>query len=117
MVSILEDELADTLADALTEAGIPYALTVTRTTPPDPINGGDGTTTAYPCQGWRDEYSLDLIGGSLISQGDVRVFIIRSTLAIQPTATDGLTIDGKQYAIINVSIDPAGTAWDVQARA
>lgn len=116
MVSILEGELAQALVDGLIEAGIPYALSVVRLTPPDPIEGGDPTETAYPCQGWRDEYALDNIDGTVIQRSDVRVFIIASSLSIEPTASDTVTIEGVSYAVVSVGIDPAGTAWDVQAR-
>jgi hypothetical protein len=117
MASILEGELAATLADALTEAGLPYAVTVSRITPPDPIYGGEPTITPYPCQGWRDQYDLDTIDGTMIQRSDVRVFIIASSLSINPTTADTITIGGVSHAIINVGIDPAGTAWDIQARA
>jgi hypothetical protein len=116
MASILEGELAEALISGLVEAGIPYALTVSRITPADPIFGGDPTITPYPCQGWRDEYSLDLIDGTLIQSSDARVFIIASSLSITPTAADTITIGGVSYSIISVGIDPAGACWDIQAR-
>lgn len=116
MVSILDGELAQALVDGLMDAGIPYALSVVRLTPPDPIFGGEPTETPYACQGWRDDYDLDTIDGTVIQRSDVRVFIIASSISISPATSDYLVINGVTHTIVNVGIDAAGACWDIQAR-
>ena len=120
-MSILQGDLADDVTAALDAAGVPYALVVSRTTTTggDPWDPGSGetTTTDYACSGWLDSYGLDLIDGTIIQSGDVRVIILQSSIAIDPAPADTVTIDGQTYTIISVKADPAGTLWDVQARA
>lgn len=117
MASILEGDMAAQLTDAITSAGLPYTITVTRITTSGPSYDPVQVETPHEGQGWRDNYSLDTVDGTLIRASDARVFILASTLAIAPTTADRVTLDGVTHSIVRVSIDPAGTAWDIQARA
>lgn len=117
MVSILEGELADALADAIESAGLPYAVTVTRTTTSGPAYDPVILETPYVGKGWRDQFNQDMIDGTLVQANDARCFILANSLAITPTTADTLTLDGATYAIVRVSIDPAGTAFEIQGRA
>ena len=117
MVSILQGELADILSDAIESAGLPYAVTVTRTTTSGPDYDPVVTETPYEGQGWQDQYDQDTIDGTLVQANDVRCFILAHSLAITPTTADTLTLDGMTYAIVRVSVDPAGTALEIQGRA
>jgi hypothetical protein len=119
MVSILEGELAETIGDALVDAGIPFAITITRTTPGDgpPYDPGPGTSTDYPCQGFLDTYAAQFIDGSRILEGDVKAVIIVKTLDIEPLPGDTLTAHDKTYSVITVSADPAQALYELQARA
>jgi len=117
------DDLAASITFDLQAADIPGVVAVSRDTfvpnpdtPWDP-SSGTTTTTDYDCQGWRDEYEQSEINGTLIAQGDVRVFILASTLAITPVTTDHVTVGGKVYSIISVATDPAGALWTLQCRA
>lgn len=73
--------------------------------------------TPYACKGWRDDYRQEDRDGTLIRQDDVRIIIVVSSLAITPGTSDKITIGGATYSIISVRRDPAGTTFDVQARA
>ncbi|MXN46060.1 hypothetical protein GR138_12750 [Shinella kummerowiae] len=75
--------------------------TVTRTTTPDPIEGGDGTTTAYPAKLVPMAYSAREIDGTNILAGDVQIYISSVGLAIEPKPGDHVTASGKTFRIIN----------------
>ena len=117
-MSILEGEIAEQISDALVEAAIPVAVTVTRQVQ-DPESSPWAptfTTVDYSCQGLRDSYTaLDRAGGNIL-ESDVKVLILAPTLAIEPVPGDSVTIDGKTYSVVTVSTDPAGALWEVQAR-
>jgi hypothetical protein len=123
MVSILDGELADTIADALIDAAIPFAVTITRsgTTGGDPADPGSGTTvtTDYPCQGFVDSYSAFDVANSLVLAGDVKIVVIANSLDMpsQPSPGDIVTARGRSYSIINVSADPALALFEIQGRA
>lgn len=119
MVSILEGELAETIGDALIDADIPFAITVTRSTPGNgpAYDPGPPTFTDYPCQGFLDIYGAQFIDGSRILEGDVKAVIIAKTLDIQPLPGDTLTAHDKTYSVITVSADPAQALYELQARA
>lgn len=122
-MSILQGELAEQIADALTEADIPVDVVVTRTVLTDvnntPWNPSDDVAVAtdYPCQGLTDSYSALDIDGTLIRQSDIKVLILATTLAIVPSVTDTVTIGGKSYSVISVATDPATALWVCQCRA
>ena len=118
MVSILEGELAETIGDALIDADIPFAITVTRSTPGDgPVyDPGPPTYTDYPCQGFIDTYATQWADSSLIEAGDVKVVIVAKTLDIEPMPGDTVTARDKTYHVINVSADPALALYELQAR-
>jgi hypothetical protein len=122
MTSILDGELAEALSDALTNAGLPLDVIVTRTTTTDPNNTpwdpSDDvvTTTDYPCSGWPDAYTADELANTLIQSTDIKVFIIVSTLAIVPTPADTVSVRDETYQIISVTSDPALAFWQLQAR-
>lgn len=117
--SILDGELADTIGDALIDANIPFAITVTRETPGDgpPYDPGDPTYTPYACQGFVDTYATQYADGSLIEAGDVKVVIVAKTLDIEPAPGDTVTARDKTYNVVNVSADPALALYELQARA
>ncbi|MCT8999121.1 hypothetical protein [Chelativorans intermedius] len=116
MASILQGEIAAEIVAALEAERVPYALTLVRQEtggdPWDPII----VDVPYDCRGWRDDYSLDERDGTLIQQDDVRVFIIASSLAIEPTTADTISLAGVSHSIVSVKRDPAGALWEVQAR-
>ena len=116
-MSILLGSLADDISAALTAAGVPYELTVSRT-----VTTGDPwdptiTTTNYACQGWRDEWTLDELASTLISVTDLKFVILGTSLAIAPTTADRVIVDGVSHAIVSVHRDPAGATFTLQARA
>lgn len=119
MSSILEGELAQVLGDALIAAGIPYDVTLKRTTPGtgDPWDPDSGVVADYPGKGFLDQYTEDERDGTLIAAGDVRVFVVVSTLTVEPVPGDRIEARGKVYSIVNVGADPARAQWELQARA
>jgi hypothetical protein len=121
MASILEGQLADEVTAALVAAGVPYAITVTRTEtiqPPEEWLPPEEITTDYPCRGWVENYDDDSLTGTVIDARDVRVMILTASITIAPTdATDTITVEGRQMSIVNVKRDASGTLFIVQARA
>lgn len=122
MASILEGELAELVTEALEAERVPMTITVTRTvtTEPDPETPwipGEEVSTAYPCRGWVENYSDDAFERTLIDERDVRVMVLTPSIAIVPTDTDTITIEGRQLSIVNVKHDASGALYIVQARA
>ena len=121
MTSILEGELAQTIADALTDADIPYDVTITRTVPgePDPETPwipGEPVVTNYACQGFTETFEADYISGGLVQANDLKVVILAPTLVITPSLTDTVTVRGQTYTIIRVMPDPALATIALQVR-
>jgi hypothetical protein len=80
------------------------AGTVTRLTPPDPVNGGDPVATPYTATLVPMAYDARNIDGTVIKTGDVQIYISAVGLAITPQVDDIATVGGKGYQIVN--IDP-----------
>lgn len=116
-MSILDGYLADQLTDALIGADIPKACVVTTQESSGPPWDPTVEDVPHACRGWVDNYTqLDQVNSN-VQVNDRKVYVLRSTLAITPTTADSVTIDGLTYSIINVQLDPAGTAWVCQCRA
>ncbi|RAI01016.1 hypothetical protein DLJ53_17485 [Acuticoccus sediminis] len=116
-MSILLGPLASELTAALEAEGVPYDIVVTRTV----TTGGDpwNPTTEdvdYPCRGWRDAWMQGEVDGTLVLQSDSKIVVLALSIGIVPTTADTITLDGLTYAIIDVSADPAGATFTVQAR-
>lgn len=120
MASPLEGALAQTIGKAM--GGLFYACTVTREIPGSteapysPWAPGPSTPVAYQCKGLVDTYSAYERQNTLIAAGDVKVLILAATLDITPTTADKVTIRGTEYAIVDVSTDPATAVWTLQCR-
>jgi hypothetical protein len=74
--------------------------TVTRITPPDPVEGGDGTETAHPAKLAPTTYDQRYIDGTNITTADRQVYISSVGLAIVPAPGDIITAGGATYHII-----------------
>ena len=88
--------VADELIAEFGQAG-----TVTRVTPPDPIEGGEGTTTAYPAKLVPMACSSREVDGTNILAGDVQIYISSVGLAIEPQPGDLVGASGKTFRIVN----------------
>lgn len=123
MASILEGELAELVTEALEAERVPVAITVTRTIPGEPNPDtpwipAEPTITPYPCRGWVEAYDDDAINQTLIDARDVKVMVLTTSIAIIPTdATDTITLNARDYAIVNVKHDASGALYIIQARA
>src|SRR4051812_15674762 len=81
------------------------AGTIRRITPPDPVTGGDGTSTEYLCSLVPMSYDQRYIDGTNIRASDRQLYISGVGLAIKPTVGDeAVTADGVVYHI--VAADP-----------
>lgn len=74
--------------------------TVTRITPPDPVEGGDGTETPYPAKLVPMTYDQRYIDGTNITTADRQIYISSVGLAIEPAPGDIVTAGGVTYHII-----------------
>ncbi|MBN9007336.1 MAG: hypothetical protein J0H40_18220 [Rhizobiales bacterium] len=116
-MSILTDgTLATRLTDALVAADLPYALTVQHLESDDDPFNPTTTWVDHDCTGWVDDYSAHDVDGTLILQTDRKAFVLTSSIDIEPSTSDRLVVNGVTYTIISTSIDPAGTAYVIQAR-
>ena len=75
--------------------------TVTRITPPDPVEGGDGAETAYPATLVPMKYQAREIDGTVILAGDIQIYISSVGLPITPRPGDLPAVNGQTYRIIN----------------
>jgi hypothetical protein len=121
-MSILEGDLADDITAALSDGGVPYAVTVTRSSPgePDletPWQPGTPVVTPHQCMGWVDAYLSDEIDGTSILSSDLKIVVLLSTLAIMPAVGDSVTARGATYLVVNVQTDPALATATLQVRA
>lgn len=120
MDSILDGDLADDIADALTSAGIPFAVAITRDVPqdsPDPADPLPPISTDYAGSGWVDDWDASYLASGLVERADVKIIIIATSIAIVPDTGDRVTVRGKTYSVLNVSADPALATYTLQARA
>jgi hypothetical protein len=116
MTSILDGELAETLVDALDNARLPQAMSITReeVDPESPPWDPSSITVSYACRGWVDEYkATDRLDGS-VSVNDRKAYVLVSSLATTPTSTDHLVLGSLNYSIARIDRDPAGAAWVLQ---
>ncbi|WP_105430219.1 hypothetical protein [Neorhizobium sp. T6_25] len=74
--------------------------TVTRITPPDPVEGGDGTETAYPAKLVPMTYDQRYIDGTNITTADRQVYISSVGIAIVPTPGDIVSAGGVTYHVL-----------------
>ncbi|MBT2333621.1 hypothetical protein J7E49_06850 [Variovorax paradoxus] len=114
------DELAAVADELLTEFGAPAVLT--RVTPGayDPTTGGTtgDVTTTWTGTGAKFGYEQDAIDGTLIRQGDQRVYLSTSGI-VNPQTGDTLTIGGIVYNVVaSRPLQPAlvSVLFEVQVR-
>ncbi len=125
MTSPLLGSLATTIGKAM--SSIFLDATLTRDVPGtivDPADPPAPTQVTYGCKAIESEYgTLDRAQG-LVSETDIQVLILASTLATDPKPLDRLTIRGKTVSIVPagsgnmppVKSDPARATWLCRCR-
>ncbi|QIG67253.1 hypothetical protein EVB37_017 [Rhizobium phage RHph_TM3_3_3] len=74
---------------------------IRRVTPPDPVTGGDGTPSDYPCILVPMTYDQRYVDGTNVRSADRQLYISSVGLAIKPTVGDqAVTADGTAYHIV-----------------
>lgn len=73
---------------------------VKRETPPDPINGGDGTVTNYAAKLVPMTYDSRYVDGENIIASDRQIYISAVGLAITPSVGDIVVAGGVDYRIV-----------------
>ena len=94
-------DIAATANELLSEFG--SSMTLTRSEPGayDPSAGTAGSTeTAFVVWGLQDNYAQTEIDGSLIRQGDQRVWLSAVGMGVMPRSGDTLTIGATTYNVI-----------------
>ena len=90
----------------------------TRTT--GSLTGGtQPTSTDHACRGFVDVLNKNRLEGSIVQDTDSMVAIIGDSIAggVVPTAGDRVTIMGKEYNIVEVTVDPALAVYNCIGRA
>lgn len=102
----------------LTKYGQIVTLTRETVTDYDPVLGAETkTTTTFTCYGAIFNYEQSEIDGAAIQRGDSR--LILQSLSAAPAADDFVTVDGRVYRVMNVTITaPGGTVviYELQLR-
>lgn len=75
--------------------------TVKRVSPPDPIEGGEGSTIAYPAKLVPMTYDQRYVNGTTILTNDRQVYISSVGLAVVPQVGDIVSAGGVDYHVIN----------------
>ena len=117
---LLDGAIARTVARAL--GPIAHALTyqVVDQLPVDPDKLWLGTTervSTHSCRGYADRFDRITVANSTVLASDLKVVILAETLAVEPTTSGRVVVDGKTLSIMDVRSDPAGATWEIQARA
>lgn len=79
-------------------------------------NENQTTTLTAPCMAMIEAYSDHLRAVSDIPGTDVRLMIVGTSIAVDPLKGDIVTLNGKDWALIQVDTDPARAMWTCQAR-
>lgn len=74
---------------------------VKRVSPPDPIEGGEGSTTSYAATLAPITYEQRYVDGSTILVNDRQIYISSVGLAIVPQVGDIVTVGGDQFHVVN----------------
>ena len=75
--------------------------TLTRSTKPDAVLGGEPVGTPYPVTLVPMTYEAREIDGTLIKAGDVKLYLSAVGLPIDPKPGDQVTVNGKTFRIVN----------------
>jgi hypothetical protein len=115
MSSFLSGSLARTIGSALSSTFLPSTLR-------------RGTAT-YPCKAIYTEYSTGQGAEGVLTGNDATILVLATTLAVEPTPGDMITITGARFAqgqtfvVLSmtprkaaVSVDPAGACWTLRTR-
>lgn len=118
-MSILQGELAETIAEALIDADVPFAMTLQRITvlpPPNDWTDGEEIIENFACMGFIETYSDLLKAGTMIQEADRKAVIVTTTLSTEPRLTDILIVDGRNYSIQSIGYDPARATIELRVR-
>jgi hypothetical protein len=100
-------------------ANFGQAATLTKTANTSTAYNPTRTATPYACTVAVLDFRNSEIDGTLIKQGDKKVYVSTRGLAVVPAVHDTITIANEVHAILAVMpLAPAGTVvyWEVQAR-
>jgi hypothetical protein len=100
MSNPLSTRLQVTAQRLITKYG--QAGTIRRITPPDPVLGGDGTTTDYACRLFPATYDRRYVDGTNILASDKQLYIGSIGISVSPMVGDvAIGADGTEYHIVN----------------
>ncbi|GJE00552.1 hypothetical protein [Methylobacterium isbiliense] len=123
MPSPLAGSLAKTIAKALSPAMLPVTLHRDGAATGPAYDPSIGAPQAYPCRGFRDEWSAYSRQGGLVAARDWKVVILARTLAVEPQEGDRVTIQGVTLQVYSdgegqpaVTSDPATATWELRCR-
>ena len=106
------------ISPGLLDATLHHTTPGTRT-PGDPTAGINSTSVDYPCKGIADDYRDAEVDGTIVQMNDRKILLTGNSIsggAVVPEQTDGITIEGVRYTIINIKRDPAAATYLCQSR-
>lgn len=75
---------------------------IRRIAPPDPVTGGDGAPTDYPCRLFPASYDRRYVDGANILASDKQLYIGSIGIGVSPKVGDvAIGADGTEYHIVN----------------
>ena len=74
------------------------------------------TTASYPCKAMIESYSERLRVTADIPGTDMKLMIVGASISVDPKKGDTVTLNGRQWSLIQVDTDPARAMWACQAR-
>lgn len=78
-------------------------------------NAATGTPQTYPCKAMIEAYSDHLRAVADIPGTDVRLMIVGTSIEVDPKKGDTVTLNGRDWTLIQVDTDPARAMWTCQA--
>lgn len=70
----------------------------------------------YPCKAMIESYSERLRVTADIPGTDMKLMIVGTSVQVDPKKGDTVTLNGKQWSLIQVDTDPARAMWTCQGR-
>ncbi len=114
-------DIAGIVNDSIESAGGVLDATLFSVTPQAPPSGNSitpSTPTQHACKGFIDDYKDSQIDGTIIRKGDRKVTLLGASIKppVAPKTNDQVTIEGDTYDVQEVTRDPAGATYELQAR-
>lgn len=75
-----------------------------------------GSPVSHPCKALVDDFSDFRRSASGIPANDRKIIVLGATVSVVPKVGHTITVEGRTWAVVAVSRDPAAATYELQAR-